>query len=818
MARREVGWAAEDGSGPAIGSPGSPGGGAVLARWLYAFVLGAIAMALLFGGFRLVALGGSLYYLLAGCALACSAGLIAAGRRMGLTLYWLLSIATAAWAVAEVGLDGWALLPRIGAWIGLGMGMTVPLFRRSLKGGTLAKRAWLLLFAAALLAGYAVHAVLPMPVDPRFQAGTAPFPDVRASGAVSQGGEWRSWGHDEAGTRYSPLTQITPANVGDLKPVWSASIATGPAGDTGGLEVTPLIVGDTLYACNAAGEIFALDAENGHGRWRASIGDGHARTCRGVAYFAAPRAVGPCARRIIAAGGAALLVALDAETGRRCAGFGDGGEVNLLAGLSAAPKGYYQVTSAPAIVRGRIVLGGWVSDGQYVGEPSGVIRAFDAITGKMAWAWDMGRPDRSGLPPPGETYTRGTPNSWAPISSDEALGLVFLPTGNATPDYFGGHRRAIDDRYSSSVVALDIVTGKPRWSFQTTHHDLWDYDVPAQPIVIDLPGTGGAIQKAIVQVTKRGEIFVMDRLTGQPLRRVEERPVPQAGAVPEERLARTQPFSVEMPSFRGADLREADMWGLTPLDQLYCRILYRESRYEGTMTPPGLEPWLNSPGTIGGMDWSGAAIDVRRGVMIVNSNAFIYRNRLVRRLEAERRGFKPLGENGGGSDVEGGVPQIGTPYGAIIGPFLSPLGVPCQAPPYGRLSAVDLVSGKLIWSRPLGAASGSGPLGYHSHIPFTLGTLMVGGPTVTASGLVFIAGTQDSRLRAIDVSSGRELWHAMLPRNAFAVPTVYRGARTGRQYVVVAAGGLKALGGNDRAELVAYALGGHDSHPPRRAQ
>ena len=250
------------------------------------------------------------------------------------------------------------------------------------------------------------------------------------------------------------------------------------------------------------------------------------------------------------------------------------------------------------------------------------------------------------------------------------------------------------------------------------------------------------------------------------------------------------------------------MWGLTPLDQLYCRILYRESRYQGTMTPPGLEPWLNTPGTIGGMDWSGATIDVRRGVMIVNSNAFAYRDRLVRRSEADRQGFKPLGNDAGGSDVEGGVPQIGTPYGAVIAPFLSPLGVPCQAPPYGRLSAVDLVSGKLIWSRPLGAASGSGPFGYHSHIPLTLGTIMVGGPMTTASGLVFMAGTQDSRIRAIAASDGHELWQAKLPRNAFAVPMTYRGVRTGRQYVVVAAGGLRALGGNDRAELVAFTLDG----------
>ena len=796
------------------GGPAAPPNGAAgLARRSYALLLLLIAGALICGGVRLAALGGSFYYLSAGCVLAWSAGLIFLGRRMGIALYGWLLIATVGWSFAEVGLDGWALLPRIGAWIVVGGWMAAPLFRHGFAPSAARSwrqpsgRSWALLAITALAVGYAVHAVRPTSPDPRFQAGAEAFPAARTAGATTQDGEWRSWGHDAGGARYSSLTQITPANVGALKQAWSASIATGPVGDTGGLEVTPLVVGDMLYACNAAGEIFALDAENGQRRWLASIGDGHPHTCRGVSFYDS-RAPGPCARRIIAVGGAAMLVALDAATGRRCPAFGVGGAVNLLAGLSAAPRGYYQVTSAPAIVRGRIVLGGWVSDGQYVGEPSGVIRAFDAVTGKLAWAWDMGRPDRDGPPPAGETYTRGTPNSWAPISADEALGLVFLPTGNATPDYFGGHRRAIDDRYSSSVVAIDVTTGKPRWSFQTTHHDLWDYDVPAQPIAVDLPEPGGAMRKAIVQVTKRGEIFVLDRLTGRPLHRVEERPVPQAGAVLEERLARTQPFSVAMPSFRGVDLREVDMWGLTPLDQLYCRILYRESRYQGTMTPPGLEPWLNTPGTIGGMDWSGATIDVRRGVMIVNSNAFAYRDRLVRRSEADRQGFKPLGNDAGGSDVEGGVPQLGTPYGAVIAPFLSPLGVPCQAPPYGRLSAVDLVSGKLIWSRPLGAASGSGPFGYHSHIPLTLGTMMVGGPMTTASGLFFMAGTQDSRIRAIAASDGHELWQAKLPRNAFAVPMTYRGMRTGRQYVVVAAGGLRALGGNDRAELIAFTLDG----------
>ena len=784
-----------------------------MANRTYAVLLAVIAAVLLFGGGWLTALGGSPYYFFAGVALMPSAALIWCARREGMWLYGAIVLATIIWSIWEVGFSGWALMPRLAAWLVVGAWMLTPWFRGSLKpvSKDIRYMGWRFFAAAligAVLIGTLLHPLHPEASDPRFQTGFVTFPQHRSGAAAVASGDWRHLGNDQGGSRFSPLTQITPANVGELELAWSAPLAHTQTGLTAGLEVTPLMIGDTLYACNGANEIFALDAATGKERWHVKPGGKQGRTCRGVAYYQVPNATGSCAERILSATGAATLVALDTHTGQRCPGFGQGGTVNLLEGLSKAPRAYYYVTSAPAVIRGKVVLGGWVSDGQYWGEPSGVVRAFDAVTGKLAWAWDMGRPDRTGSPPPGETYTPGTPNSWAPISADERLGLVYLPTGNATPDYFGAQRRPFDDRYSSSIVALDAQTGRPRWSFQTVHHDLWDYDVASQPTLADLPGPNGGVIPALLQVTKRGEVFLLDRVTGNPIHRVVEHPVSQQGKVPEERLSPTQPFSIGLPSFRNPDVRESDMWGITPLDQVYCRIKFRQARFDGSMTPPGLTPSISSPGYVGGMDWGGASIDTDHGVMIVNSAKLANYVRLIPRGQADRMGLKPLGDDANAADVGGAVAQAGTPYAAHPMPFLSPLKVPCQAPPYGYLSAVDLVTGKLIWSRWLGTARDSGPLGLRALLPIPLGTPTTGGSMTTRSGVVFIGATQDRTFRALDEKTGRELWHASLPRGAFATPMTYVSPRSGRQFVVVAAGGSHGLGQTDGATLMAYALPG----------
>jgi quinoprotein glucose dehydrogenase len=450
-------------------------------------------------------------------------------------------------------------------------------------------------------------------------------------------------------------------------------------------EVTPLEIDDTIYICTAYNDVIALDAESGLQQWRfhsdIDLKEVWLPNCRGLAYFRSQAA--DCPERIITGTTSAELIAIDARTGVPCAGFGTKGRISLLDGMGDPRPGYYFVSSAPIIVRGKIIVGGAVFDNQYWGEPSGVIRAFDATTGDLAWAWDMGHPDHKSLPPHGDSYTLSTPNSWAPMSADEALGLVYLPMGNSEPDVFGAQRRSFDDKYSSSVVALDALTGDVRWSFQTVHHDLWDYDIASAPLLIDIPSSIG-IEHALIQTTKTGELFVLDRVTGAPLSAVEERPAPNAGAAPEERLSATQPYSVNMPSFSGPPLTEQDMWGLTPLDELWCRIQFKESRYFGEFTPPGVSPSITYPGTFGGSSWGGVSVDMPRGVMIVNTLRLASRFRLVPRAEADRLGVKPIEWSKRGETVQahGAIQaQAGTPYAVEILPFMSPLRIPCQRPP-----------------------------------------------------------------------------------------------------------------------------------------
>jgi quinoprotein glucose dehydrogenase len=390
------------------------------------------------------------------------------------------------------------------------------------------------------------------------------------------------------------------------------------------------------------------------------------------------------------------------------------------------------------------------------------------------------------------------------MSADEQRGLVFVPLGNATPDYFGAQRRPFDDHYSTSVVALDAETGRPRWSFQAVHHDLWDYDLPAAPALVDIATASGLVP-AVAQVTKTGELFILNRDTGTPLFRVEERPVPHAGAAPEERLSPTQPFSVALPAFRGADLVEADMWGLTPLDQLWCRVKFHESRYEGIFTPPGITPSIQKPSQMGGMQWGGVAVDRNRHIAIINTSALAGLPQLVPRAEANRRGWKHF-SSGNAVNAHVGLvgPMEGTPYAVWTPYFVSPFNVPCNQPPFGLISAVDLTTGKLIWSHPFGTARHSGPFDSSSFLPFTLGTPNVGGAVITQSGLFFIGATQDRYLRAYDTRTGKELWRDSLPTSANASPITYLSS-SGRQIVLVVAGGHYGLGPIDD-EIIAYAL------------
>lgn len=603
----------------------------------------------------------------------------------------------------------------------------------------------------------------------------------------SPGGPMAGWpavGGDVDGRRFSPLTQITPANVDALEVAWTyhtgdVSSGTDKHGPTA-FQATPLVVGNTMYLCSPYNRVIALDAETGTERWvhdpKVDLNGVYTPTCRGVAYWEGS-GEGRCARRILSATLDARLIALDAGTGEVCAGFGSNGAVNLRDNLGDVRTGEYYVTSAPLVLGNLVVTGAFVQDGQRVDAPPGVVRAFDVMSGKLAWAFD---PVPPGVTPvsaedaaAGATFTRGTPNVWGTMSADRERGIVYLPTGNPQPDHYGGEERGGRDFYGTSVVALEAATGKPLWRFQTVHHDVWDYDVAAQPVLFE-QASGKA---GVITTTKVGHVFLLDRESGKPLFPVEERAVPQS-SVPGEHTAATQPFPTLPRPLHPHDLGEDDIWGLTPIDRKACREQFRRLRYEGIFTPPGLDATLAYPGLGGGMNWGSASVNPATNVMIVNSMRVPYTVQLRPRAEAA---------NLDGNDQVGANPQDGTPYIVIRGAYLSSWGTPCVPPPWGLLTAIDLDSGEVLWERALGNLNNLAPLGLGRF--FEWGTPNTGGSIQTASGLVFIGATMDGYFRAFDSATGEELWRHALPAPAQATPMTYRVSENGRQFVVIAAGG-----------------------------
>lgn len=770
-------------------------------------------------------LGGTPYYFAAGVGLLASGVLIALARRTGVWLYLMVLGGTVVWAIAEVGLEGWALIPRVVAPAVLGLWLCAPpVWARveryaGVRPEYARRQSWAGMAACAVLialvfaAGYRVTAA-------RFLQISAPSRWDAPPGApdpLVADGDWRFYGRTPAGDRFSPLTGITPANVGELEQAWSFSTGDLPRegenamGREFSFEATPIKVGDSLYFCTPHREVIALDATTGALRWRFRPGGNMTnnvyQACRGVSYFEAPEGT-PCPRRIVStASDLPRLFALDADTGQPCPGFGDGGFVDLRQNMGPVPPGFHFITSPPLVLRGRILLSGWVYDNQTVGEPSGVIRAFDAVDGRLAWAWDLGRTPANAPLGPGETYTRGTPNGWGVYTADPELGLVYVPLGNPTPDYFGGGRRRFDEDYSSALVALDVETGAERWHFQTVHHDLWDFDVPVGPSLVDLPGETGETVPALVQMTKQGELFVLDRRTGEPLAAVEERPVPQ-GRIPGERYSPTQPFSAEMPSLRRPKLAEADMWGATPVDQLLCRIAFRRMRDDGLFTPPGERATIGWPAFDGVADWYGVTIDPERKLLFVNTTYMPFQLQMIPYREALDKGlFLPWG--GWGEPYPQppfkNNPQHGTPFSIVVEPWLNLLGVPCTDPPWGRMQAIDLVSRKVVWQRPLGTTKNIGPGGLRAPFGLPTGIFSMGGSVVTRSGVVFIGATTDQAFRALDARTGRTLWETELPAGGNATPLTYLG-RDGRQYVAIAAGGHGGLKSRNGDTVAAFAL------------
>ncbi len=754
-------------------------------------LLGLIGLWLTGGGAWLLSLGGSAYYFAAGIGCMVSALCYFTRRESrGLLVYLLVFLATCVWAFAEVGADFWQLLPRV---VGPAVFAAILLIHRQFAVSQRRCLAWGMTAAAgAVFAAFlAAIAQLPTPAG-----GTVSEPAPAASGE-----DWTAFGQTHAGARHSQASQITPANVGSLEVAWTFRTGDLPSAYPGQMaahtfEATPLKIGNLLYVCTPHNIVIAADVDTGAVQWRydpkLNTKGAGLLACRGVSYLETASGTQACSKRIIFGTLDARLIAIDAITGRPCNDFGADGVVQLKDGLGVTPDGYYSITSPPTIANGVAVIGGFIFDGKETKEPSGVIRGYDATSGKLLWSWDAGAKDENWMPGKGEHYTRGAANSWTVMSADPELGLIFVPMGNATPDYVGMHRTAEDDRYSSAIVALDSRTGKRRWHFQTVHHDLWDYDIGSQPVLFDMPMPGGKSVPALAQPTKQGDIYILDRRTGVPLTEVAERSVIK-GSIPSERYSPTQPVSVGFPSpLSSGRLREKDMWGTTPLDQLLCRIRFRSAHYYGRYTPPSTEPTLQYPSNFGVMDWGSVSIGDDGRTMFVNSSHLPMTMQLIPRAALGKAGAPTHNQY---------APQLGTPYAANPVAMLSPLGIPCNAPPWGKLTAIDLASRKIKWQRPLGTSHDQAPLGIA--VP---GAPNIAGSVTTGGGILFIGAAIDNYLRAFDQKTGEELWRGRLPAGGQAAPMSYVSERTGKQYVVIAAGGHQILGTKLGDHVVAFAL------------
>ena len=613
-------------------------------------------------------------------------------------------------------------------------------------------------------------------------------PHYTTTGGVVDG--WPVWGHGLHGQRYSANTQITPANVKDLKVAWTyrtGDLAKPGEKGTMAFEATPILADDTLYLCSPRNRIAALDPRTGKEKWmrdlRPDTNGGTVIVCRGVSFWADSKAAPGafCAHRIFAATIDGKMWALDARTGKPCAGFGAGGRVDLHDNLGFIEKpALYGVSSAPAIVGDMVITGSKIIDFHNTDMPGGVVRALDARDGHVVWAFTAAPPS---LPPgDGKTYPRSAPNVWAPMSVDVDRKLMFLPTGTPQVDAVIG--KDDWDYYGSSLVAVNSDTGKVVWHYQFVKKDIWDYDTPAQPMLFDWKSPDGKVVPAVAQATKMGYIFVLNRETGAPIFPVKDIPVSTAGL--QKGLSPTQPFpTLPEHQITTTKLTEKDMFGFALIDKWDCQRRFRKLKNDGIFTPFYGEPGVDYPVSVGGMDWGGVAFDPGRNLLVVNSNSVI--------------GAHHLGPHKGS---DGYSPLIGTPYRQIYDNMMSMFGAPCNAPPWGKLAAIDITTGKKVWERPLGTSRDEAPW----PLWFPTGVPNQGGAITTASGLTFIAATTDRYFRAFDTATGKELWRVSLPAAGQSMPMTYRTGPDSRQYVVLSAGGHSALQNKQGDWVIAYAL------------
>ncbi|CAB3651757.1 Quinoprotein glucose dehydrogenase [Paraburkholderia sediminicola] len=801
------------------------------------------ALYLLIGGVWLLAVGGSAYYVITGVVLLGVAWLLWRRSPAVLLLYALVLIGTAIWALYESGPDFWALAPRSGVLVIFGVWLLLLVSWR-LEGERKLGVASLVV-ALVAWAGILVYANFN---DPQQVNGTlnASAPASVASTGIDPS-DWPAYGRTQEGTRYSPLQQITPDNAKNLQVAW-----TFRTGDMKGPddpveitnEVTPIKIGDLLYLCSPHQILFALDAKTGTLKWKfdprlKNDPSFQHVTCRGVSYVdlsasataaapAAPAAApasdaaatadasgaaatpasgaavadasgaatAACTRRIYLPVNDGHLYALDALTGQRCAGFGNNGDLDLQHAQPVTTPGMYEPTSPSIITSKVIIVAGAVEDNFSNREPSGVIRGYDVRTGELLWAFDPGAKDPNHIPGPGEHYTWNSPNSWAPAAYDAKLDIVYLPMGVKTPDIWGGDRTPELEQYATGLLALNASTGKLAWFYQSVHHDLWDMDQPSQPTIADITDKDGKTVPVVYAPAKTGNLFVLDRRTGALVVPAPEMPVPQ-GAAPGDHVAPTQPFS-QLTYRPSKNLTDADMWGATMFDQLVCRVMFHQLRYEGTFTPPSLQGTLVFPGNLGVFEWGGLAVDTDRQIAVANPIGLPFVSRLIPRGPGNPLEPEPGAK---GSGTESGIqPQYGVPYGVTINPFLSPLGLPCKQPAWGYISAIDLKTNEIVWKKRIGTVRDSSPI----PLPFKMGMPMLGGPIVTAGGVAFIGATADNYIRAFNVNNGEQVWEARLPAGGQATPMSY--SINGRQYVVIAAGGHGSFGTKLGDYVIAYAL------------
>ncbi|MBK0098334.1 membrane-bound PQQ-dependent dehydrogenase, glucose/quinate/shikimate family [Erwinia sp. S63] len=781
---------------------------------LTSIVLAILALALLYMGGKLLMLGGSAFYALMAVGLLITAILLFRNQRSALALYAVLMWITLAWIIWEVGFDKWQWIPRgdlfgvIGLWLAMPW-VVKPLYQgerrfHTFLGGTV-------IVMIVVVIGLCFY-------DPLPQAGTISNAREQASeqGAAN---DWTAYGGTTDGQRFSALNQITKENVQNLEVAWTyhtGDLRQDADASEYTFEATPVKANGMLYFCTPHNEVHALDPETGAVKWKYTPNKDRSylqqhQTCRGVSYYeqspvaAQDSAAAPaiCRKRIFNATTDAQLIALDADTGKPCADFGTNGVVDLHANMGEVRPHALMQTAAPLVAGKLVIVGGSVMDNGFnSGNPSGVIRAYDAETGRLVWNFDPSNPENTAPIAAGQNYPQDTPVAWGTLSADLKNGLVYVPFGNASPDEVGIERDANSntEKFRDALVALDLQTGAFKWRYQSSNHDLWDRDNPSQPSLLDIDYQGQK-QPVVILPTKTGNLFVLNRLTGQPVYPVNQVKVSTEGGVPGEKFAATQPVSSL--NFIPDPLTEKSMWGITPFDQMSCRMDFRSLRYDGNPWTPATEAGsLIFPGNIGVFNWGSVAVDPQRQMLIAAPVRLAYKYNLIKRTPQTetQRLFTKDGQPYWNENFQGD-------YAIHIQQLASGLGIPCIAPPWGRMVGVDLKTGKTEWLRRVGVTKnlktsflpGRFPIG------FPMGMVAHGGPLLTAGDLVFHGATADNFFRAYDSTTGELLWQTELSAGAQATPSTFMG-KDGKQYVVIAAGGHGSLGTQAGDSVVAFRL------------